>query len=314
MAQEPKEVTPSLILTNFSLAHRNLDVIWRAVMPIIQVPKRQGFYWEQNKADNFTLIDDSLSPNAAVNENGTVFSKKPYAVESKGTGDWISQEELDEEDGINILTTQTEVNNDLLELRQDKRVADLVFASANYPTANKVVLSGVNQWSDTTSNPIKEISTGMLAMLARGNLLVFGAETWEAFRRHPQILDAVKASTRNQGAAGGLASDSEIGALFTTNPQDPVRVVVGQSKYTTDSGATFTRVWGKHCAIIRTTANPTRRSQIFGATISQNLRSTGTFFDGTRGESGSTLVKTTWNRTEIIMAADVGYFIENAVA
>ena len=89
---------------------------------------------------------------------------------------------------------------------------------------------------------------------------------------------------------------------------------MGTAKYTSDDGATFTRIWGKHCALLRVLQNPGRKSQTFGVTISETIRSTGTVFDGTRGEKGSTMVKTTGNSQQVVMASDVGYLITDATA
>ena len=184
MAQEPIQVSPNPILTNFSLTHKNSQTIWRFVMPILQVPKRQGYYWEQNKADRYKLIDDTLSPNAQPNESGVRFTKIPYAVESHGVAEWIPQETLDEEDGLDILMTTTETNNDATDLREEKRSADIAVAAASYPAANKVTLTGNDQWSvdHADSQPINDIQTGMLAMLRPGNVIVFGEESWASFR------------------------------------------------------------------------------------------------------------------------------------
>lgn len=312
---EPKDITPQPILTNFSLAHFNTNLIWRAVSPVIKVAKRLGFYWEQNVGDNFKLIDDSLSSSGLVNESGINFTKKAYAVESKGTGEWLPKTTEGEDEGLDVQLTITSTNKNNLDLAHEKRVADVVFAAATYPAANKVALSAGDRWDvPSTSVPLKDIQDGFLAMLTRGNLIVFGEEAWEAFRRHPQTLDAVASSTRNQGAAGGLATADEVSNLFTVSGSSPVKIVVGTAKFTVDGGATMTRVWGKHVAIIKTETNPGRRSQIFTGTISESEGETTTIFNGERGEKGSTLIKSTWNQQHVILSADVGYFIETVIS
>ena len=62
-----------------------------------------------------------------------------------------------------LVSDITEGLTDLIALRREVRVAALVFAAANYATANKVQLAGNDQWSvvHADSNPIPDITAGL---------------------------------------------------------------------------------------------------------------------------------------------------------
>ena len=52
----------------------------------------------------------------------------------------------------------------------------------------------------------------------------------------------------------------------------------------------------------------------FGATFSETRRQTQRDFDPKRGVKGAHYLKVAWNSDEKVIASDLGYMIENAVA
>ncbi|MDH4101731.1 MAG: hypothetical protein OEV28_14295, partial [Nitrospirota bacterium] len=203
--------------------------------------------------------------------------------------------------------------NMLLDVAQEKRVADIVFTAASYPTGNKVTLSGTGQWSDPASNPINDIQNAIEGCFMRANTLIFGIDTWLKLRQHQKILDAVKAATRLQGSSGGgLVTQSEVAGLF-----DVERVLIGRSRYiSTKEGQTptYTRLWGKHAAALYVAPSPGIKTITFGATFSETNRITMRDFDPKRGVKGAHYLKVAWNSDEKVIASDLGYMVENAVA
>ncbi|MDA8088240.1 MAG: hypothetical protein M0Z75_16275, partial [Nitrospiraceae bacterium] len=51
-------------LTNLSVRYQNEAMIWPAVLPLIPVNKRSDKYFVYNKADSYTLADDTVFPKA----------------------------------------------------------------------------------------------------------------------------------------------------------------------------------------------------------------------------------------------------------
>jgi hypothetical protein len=73
-------------------------------------------------------------------------------------------------------------------------------------------------------------------------------------------------------------------------------------------------LWGKHCAALHVMPSPGIKSITFGVTFAESLRMAYRTFDGKRGEKGAHYFKVAWNSDEKIIASDLGYFIQDAVA
>ncbi|MFQ5765416.1 MAG: hypothetical protein ACE5GT_10835 [Rhodospirillales bacterium] len=311
---EPRDVHVDATLSSLSVQYRNEAFIWREVMPPINVLKRSDKYFKYDKDQRFRVPDDALGPKSVANEIELKVSTDNYSVVDHGLEDWVSVEEEENADTpLSPRVDATEFLADQLELAQAKRVAAVVFLAATYPAGNKVQLSGTSQWGGSTDDPIGDIMTGLDTVFSREDaILVFGADAWRKYRQLPEVLDAVKPSTRFQATPGGLASREDVASLFEVRA-----VLVGRSRENTakeGQTAVFVRLWGKHAAILSVRPNPGVRTVVFGGTFMESDKVTMTGFDGRRGVKGATWLKTGWNSDEKIIASDLGYFIENAVA
>ncbi|MDA8326207.1 MAG: hypothetical protein M0033_08300 [Nitrospiraceae bacterium] len=300
-------------LTNLSVRYRNEAMIWPLVLPIVPVQRRSDKYFVYTKADAYTLADDTVFPKTLPNEMDWGTSTGNYSVRDHAFGDWLPEEVIENAD----VPLQPEVDtndylNLLLDIAQENRVANVVFNAANYSSTNQLTLSGTSQWSSSGSTPINDILNAIESCFMRANTLVFGIQTWMALRTNPQILDAVKAATRLQAAEGGMATRDEVASLFEVD-----QVLVGRARYNTaKQGQTpsFARLWGKHAAALHVEKNPGIRSITFGATFSEMRRQTQRDFEPKRGIKSGQYLKVAWNSAEIVIANDVGYFVQNAVA
>lgn len=311
---EPKDLHVDAPLTNYSQQYKNEEMIADMVLPLVKVAKRSDVYWKYAKDERFTLPDDKIGPKSEGNEVEWNVTTDNYSVEDYSFQEFVSNAEKDnadmpldpEKDALDFLM-------ELLTLAREKRTADLVFAAGTYPVGNKVQLAGVNQWSDeTNSNPIKDILTGLDAAFMRPNIIVLGAASWLALRKHPKVLDAVKGATRSQASKGGIASREDVASLFEVDA-----ILVGRSKRNTakkGQSASYSRMWGKHAALLRIEKGLTPRSISFGCAF-QEMKSQVFKWDVPgRGVKGGTMVKVAWNMDEKIKASDLGYFIEDATA
>lgn len=309
---EPKQLHVDKILSNLSIQYRNEMMIWREIMPVIPVGLRSDKFFKYNKEDSYRLTDDKIGPKSFANEVDWGVSQDNYSVKDHALSDWIPQEIIANSD--NPLQPESDTNdflNMLLDTAQEKRVADIVFAAGTYPTGNKVQLSGTSQWAGSADNPIKDIQDAVEGCFMRANTLVFGIDAWLVFRRLPEITDAVKA-TAGASLKGALASADEVAKLFEVD-----RVLIGRSRYITSKEgqtATFARLWGKHCSALHVVPTPGIKGITFGGTFSEQDRLTMRDFDAKRGVKGSHYVKVAWNSDEKVIASDLGYFIQDAVA
>ena len=309
---EPRTLHKDSILTGMSVKYRNEAMIWPSLMPVVKVGKRSDAYYIYNKADSYTLPDDKLGPKSLPNEVDWGVSTDNYSVADHGLGDWIPQEEIDNAD--NPLQPEVDTNDNLnlqLDIAQERRVSNIVFAAGSYPTGNKVQLSGTAQWGQSADNPIKDVLTAIETCFMRANTVVMGADAWLVYRALPEVLDAVKGSSRYQGSPGGLATVDEVRGLFEVD-----NWIVGRSRYNTakeGQAPTYARLWGKHCAALYVEGKPGIRTVTFGVTFAETLRSTMRDFDAKRGVKGAHFIKVAWNSCEKVVASDVGYFIQDCV-
>lgn len=312
---ELTDLTFNPTLTNVSLQYKVEALIWSMVLPPIKVGSRTPRIRRYTKDDRFRIPNDVVGARSRPNQVDFGSTTTSIMVEDRALEEPISEverREAEAEGVMSLLTDATEFVTGLIEIAQEKRVADRVFAAATYPTGNKVTLSGTSQWNDeTNSNPLNDILTGLDAAFVRPNVMVLGADPYRHLRKHPKILDAVKGRT-GVAPRGGIVSPQDLADLFELQ-----KVLVGRSRINSakeGQTATYTRLWGKHCALLYVEERPTSRSITFGATFSETLRKVSTYFDNNIGPEGSTMVRVYWNGDEEILAPDVGYFIENAVA
>ena len=310
---EPSDVHVDAILTNISIKYMNDELIANTVMPIVPVSKRSDKYYVYDRDEAFRIDDDTLGPKARPNEIDMKQSTDNYSVVSHGLADYVGQEEIDNADApLQPLADATENLRDKLLLAHEFRVATVAQAPANYASGNKVQLSGTSLWTDkTNATPLDNVLAAVEGTFKRANVLVMGKEPWLAFRVHPQVLDAVKNSTRNQGAAGGFATEAEIIALLEIQ-----NIVVGRARYnTTKKGqtASYSLIWGNNAMAFYTEPSPGIKRASWGYTYSENPGTTFRAFDGKRGEKGATYIKDAWNSDRKIVAADLGYLIEDAI-
>jgi len=310
---EARSLHVDSILSNLSIQYRNEEMIWRNIMPVVLVGKRSDKFYKYNKEDSYRLPDDKIGPKSLPNEYDWGVQEDNYSVSDHALGDWLPQEVIDNAD--NPLQPEIDTNdflNMLLDVAQEKRVADIVFNAASYPSGNKVQLSGTAQWGGSADDPIGDVYDAVEGCFVRANTLVFGQEAWAVFRKLPEVLDAVKASTRYQDTPGGLATASEIAALFEVD-----RVLIGRARYISSKEgqtATYARLWGKHCAALYVApGEPSIKTITFGLTFSETQRHTQRDFDPKRGIKGAHYIKVAWNSDEKVIASDLGYFIQDAV-
>lgn len=311
---EARALHQDATLTGLSVKYTNDEYIWDQVMPPVKVSKRSDSYFIYNKEDSFRMADDSIGPKSLPNEVDWGVSSDNYSVKDHALSDWVPQETIDNADApLSPLVDTNDILNAQLSNIQEKRVADIVFAAANYGS-NTIDLTNVGanrNWGESADTPIADLMTAIEACFKRANTLVFGVEAWLTFRALPEVLDAVKSSTRYQGSPGGLATLSEVAGLL-----EVPKILVGRARYNTSKQgqtASYSRIWGKDVAALYVAQNPGIKTLTFGVSFQESPRATYTDFDGKRGVKGAHFVKVAYNSDEKIIATDVGYLIKNAI-
>ncbi|MDD5176758.1 MAG: major capsid protein [Sterolibacterium sp.] len=309
----PFPVTPQY--TAISLAYRNNKLIADEVLPRVPVPLQAFKYLSYPKGTFFTV------PETLVGRKGT-----PNQVEFTGTEVDSSTQDHALDDKVPIadienarnqpgmpdpLGRAVEGTTELIALGREKRVADLVFDAAQYAAANKIALTGNDQWNvdHADSNPIADITTGLDTCIMRPNVMVIGRAAFTKLATHKLLVKAYN------GTAGdaGLVPRAFIAQLFELD-----EVLVGEGWINTakkGQAPTMVRVWGKHCALVyRNRLADTQRGTTFGFTAQWGARIAGSEYSRDIGMRGGQVVRVGESVKELLIANDLGYFIENAVA
>lgn len=313
----PNDVHIQQALNDISIKYTNAETIWRDVMPVKKVDKRSDKYYIYDKANAFQQFDDTLAPNAIPNEAQWKLSSDNYSVVDHGLSSWIPLETVENaDDPLDPAGEEVENLSEALENRQEVRVANKVFSAASYPTGNKVTLSGTSQWSDyTNSDPLATIEDAIDSLIVTPNVLVLGTDTWRVMRRHPKVAAKIFPLGGNASVAGSSATLLQFQEYLSDFGIE--KVLVGRRRVNTANPGqtpTFARAWGKHAALLKVAPNPGIKTLTFGLTFVESDRTVYQEVDRKRGVKGSLFTKVSWNSDEKIIASDVGYFFENAVA
>lgn len=311
MTDSPFPVDP--VLTGITLAYRNRRFIADAVLPRIDPPfeKSQFKYQKLTKDESYTIPDTKVGRRSAPNEVGFTGTEISDTTEDYGLEDPIPIDDINQaSQGFDVLAHATESLTELVALDREKRVADLVFAAAQYPTGNKETLSGTDQWSDAASKPIAKIQDALDTPVIRPNVMVIGRLAFTVLSRH---ADIVKSFHMTAGDTG-IATRQHIASLFELDD-----VLVGESFYNTakpGQTASLSRVWGKHAALlwIDPLARGSQNRISFGFTAQYGTRVAGSMPDSKIGLRGGVRVRVGEGIKEVVAANDVGYFLENVIA
>ena len=299
--------------TAIAIACMNKAMIADMVLPITPVSKK--FTWiKHTKEEAFSPPDDRVGRKSAPNQVSFTGSEETDSTEDYALDDPIPQDDIEANNvpGYDVIGKSTEFLMNLLMLKREKRVADLVFDANTYAASNKDQLSGSSQFSDATSKPVDKLLEYLDTPLMRPNLAIFGNTAWRKTRQNPNVIESIKGTGAGAEAAGTVSRQQMAEVLEIDD------VVVGQGWINIAGKGqppNFVRVWGNHIALIyRDVLAGPQRGTTFGFTGQWGGRIAGSQPDGDIGMRGGVKNRVGWSHKEIISAADLGFFVEDAVA
>lgn len=298
-------------LTGITIAYKNPAYIADGVLPRVGVGKEEFKWWLYPIEETFALPDTRVGRKSQPNEVDLSATEQTSSTDDYGLDFAIPQADIDNAPANrNPVDRAAMQNTDYILLDREKRVADLVFDANQYAAANRITLSGTSQFSDfANSDPLGVVLDGMDACLIRPNLITMGQEVWTRLSQHPAIVKAVHGNSGDSG----IARRQAVAELFEVE-----EILVGQSRLNTarkGQNATLARVWGKHIAMHhRNRLADTGGGITFGYTAEFGTRVAGQWPDRNIGLRGGTRGRVGESVKELIVAAQAGYFIQNAVA
>jgi hypothetical protein len=322
MAQAPFVVQQQL--TAITLVYRNGKLIADSVLPRVPVLSPSFKYSKFTQADAFTIPSTIVGRKGRVSEIDWSSTEASSSVVDYGLDDLIPQADINAAKAaqavfgvqpVDPMAHSTELLTDLIALDREQRVANLVFGSGNYASANVSSLSSTAQWSDyVNSDPITAILTMFDSMLIRPNIGVLGRAVYSKLRMHPKVVAAVYPQGGN-AVSGGVVAQQAIADLLEL---DAIYIGEGFAN-TAKKGQTPTmaRLWGKSAAFLvqNTQAQSTQGAITFGLTAEYGNRIAGTISeDPTVGLRGGTRVRVGESVQELVVANDAGCIFTTAVA
>ncbi len=312
-------------LTAISIGYRNPQTarIADAVLPRSPVSGEKFKWTEYPIAEAFNTPDARVGRRGRVQQLEFGGEERTDTVEDYGLEVSIPYSDIEAADeargrGVSAYDPEghsTEMLTETLLNIREIRVASLIHNAASYSASRKVTLSGTSQLSDyANSNPISVLKTGMQSTLIyQPNTMVMGREVWSKLSSHPKIVNAVKGNLTNEG----IVSQQQLADLFAG--EGIQRILVGDAWSNTakqGQSVNLQRAWGKHIALLH--INPMAMVEAggmtFGMTAEYGNRIVMRVDDEDVGLQGGVRIRNGERVKELIVAKDLGYFIQNAVA
>ncbi|MCA3266636.1 MAG: capsid protein, partial [Azospirillum sp.] len=202
MATAPFPVDP--VLTGIALAYKNEEYIADQVMPRVEpiLAKEELTYTRMTLAEGYSIPNTLVGRKSNPTEVEFSGARLTGRTQDYGLDDLIPSGDVANASGaLDPRGFAVQSLADLIAQDREQRVANIVFANATYPAANRVTLSGTSQWSDrVNSDPLNAILTALDVPVLRPNIGVLGQATWTQLRQHPRIVTAIFGQTANAGA------------------------------------------------------------------------------------------------------------------
>ncbi len=299
-------------LSNFALKHRNTQLLADLIFPRVGVNRQSDKFFIFGRENLLSDADDVRAAAAGAKRISHTLSDALYNCPDHSLADAIPIEDQPKPGMPSRRERATRTITDRLLLNHDVRTADLVSSPATYPAANKVQLTGTDQWSDAGSDPVLDVQTSQDAIVkAIGivpNTLILGREVFSIVRNHANIVSRV------QNVKLGSVSVEDLAAIF-----DVVRVLVWRTIKRSQAGVN-SFVFGKHAVLAHIQDNPSPEDVSFGKTFVWQAA------PGTVGGMGTELgplsppsaraeeVSVHFYHDEQVTSSESGYLIEDAVA
>jgi len=309
MPKAPFPIDP--VLMAIVIAFTNADMIADEVLPRVPVGKQEFKYLKHAMEEGFTVPDTMVGRKSQPNQVEFSATEETGSTVDYGLDDSIPQVDIDNAPpNYDPVGRASEGIMNLVELDREVRVAGTVFNADTYGSANKVTLTGTDQFSDfANSDPIGVITGALDSMIMRANVMTIGRPAFSKLSMHPQIVKAVHGNSGDSG----IANRRQIADLLELDD-----ILVGSAWVNTarkGQAINLARTWGKHIALLhRNKTADTRSGVTFGVTAQFGTRIAGAIDDKDIGLRGGKRVRAGESVQEVITAADLGYFIKDVVA
>lgn len=331
---DPSQLYVDPILSGFAVGYRPQNLYGVNFFPITRVNTQSGRYRVFDRSD-WLIFPDRREPGTVANEvRGRKWSTDNFATREHSLQAPVYDEERQELNSLGGLANPAfggmlDINPEQdavklivrsLSLGHEKKVADTMRNTANYPGSNTVTLVGAAQWNDytggvaSTSDPVTVIQTAIRVISAKigrpPNLMAIPTLGIPYIEQHPRVV------ARFQYLALTLPDAFQRLTGFNGN------IIQVDSSYNTadniDAAESITigNLWGQDVWIGYIDETEGMDVQTFAKTFSQiyptgDIRPTDRWREEPRKAD---LFRTSWKYDLKIVSSICGYLIKNAFA
>jgi hypothetical protein len=301
----PLVIVPSL--SAVAIKYRQKGFIADKVLPRVKVDAQEFIATSDRMEDWITPPDTTVGRTSQPNQLANSISDPTYlATVNQGLDEPVPNQ--DEMNGPQESALQRAVQRVMgfVELRRELRAATLLTTLANY--GYSATLAGSNQFSDTTSKPVKVLLDYLDLPFMRPNKIVMGRSVWTTLSQHPNVLESVFWT----GAQAGKVSRQQLAELLEVD-----EIIVGDGWINSAvKGAAVSkgRVWGKFIAGIYIGEGEGENGNMWGYTAQFGNRVAGTIQNPNIGLFGGVNVRAGESVKEVVAAPEFGFCLAGAIA
>ncbi|MEP1330110.1 capsid protein [Pseudophaeobacter sp.] len=312
-------------LTAIAIGYKNPEAsrIADEVMPRHSVPTEKFGWTEYPAEDAFNVPDARVGRKGRVKQLEFGGEQKTSEVEDYGLDAPVPTSDINSaaaarKAGLSKHDPEghaVEMISETIENIREVRVARTVHNADNYSAGRKVTLSGSDQFSDYAgADPIGVIKTGLEnVFIMPANTMVIGRKVWTALSSNPKIVNAVKGNLTSEG----IVTRQQFLELFSG--EGIKRLLIGDAFFNAakpGQAANLQRAWGNHISLLHINRKVTTQGGgvTWGLTAEFGGKIAGRIEDPDIGLEGGYRIRRGERVKELVVAKDVGYFIQNAVA
>lgn len=318
MSGAPFSINPAMVAVSVKYRNPAVTLIADQVLPRVNVDVKEFKYRVYDTAQGITVPNTFVGRRGQPSEVEFTATEQTGSAEDYGLDDPVPQDDIDQAakavanggTAIDPLLDATEYLTDLIILDREIRTAGIVFNPATYGSANKIQLSGTDQFDDPDSDALSILQEGLdSTLIFRPNTLVIGQSAWTKLRTNRSMVSVLQP---NVTAPKGVLTREQVAEILEID-----KVIVGSSFVNNarkGQAAQPARVWGGHCALLH--INPqanAKRGITFGFTAQYGTRIAGSMPDSKIGLRGGQRVRVGETVKEKVIAPELGYFIQDAV-
>mgnify|MGYP003367153489 FL=1 len=230
-----EELRINAYLSEVARGYGNNAFVAENLFPTIYSEKEKIDIFEFNK-EAFNIYDTER----AIRANSNVispqgFKKYTTTLTEHDLSYPIDYREEQEAEKVKLQLHATNVVTEGLKLKLEKQCADLAQDPKNYPTENKLILSGSSCFNWKSSDPqgvVDDAKDAVSSKIAQDpNTMIIGQDAWRTLKRHPKLKELISNNQNKLLTLNFLKEIFEIENIF-----------IGKSIFV-DKDNKFVRIW-----------------------------------------------------------------------